>query len=137
MSRPATFIPPDAHLYLIESDGMSGELLRPLMFHSALFDVDIVAPAGFITDFASIPRGLWNIFPKRGKWDRAAVLHDAGYQDKLLTLTGHIITLPKDTIDAIFQEAMEVSGVGFISRHMMHQAVRWFGGHAFKKDRHG
>lgn len=136
MPRPASFIPPDAELYIKESDGFTAELTSPLMFHSAKHDVDVAVPAGFKTDFASIPRGLWNVLPKRGKEDRAAVIHDAGYQDQLYTLKGEKITFPKAVIDDFFLEAMEVSDVGFVARHAMYRAVRWFGGGAFKKDRH-
>lgn len=39
----------------------------------------IAVPAGFITDFASVPRPLWAVFPKWGKYGNAAVIHDYLY----------------------------------------------------------
>lgn len=33
-------------------------------------------PAGFITDGASVPRGLWNLFPPIGRYLVAAIVHD-------------------------------------------------------------
>lgn len=40
----------------------------------------LVIPAGFVTDFASIPRYLWPILPPVGAYDRAAVVHDYYYR---------------------------------------------------------
>jgi hypothetical protein len=37
---------------------------------------DISVEAGFVTDFASIPRPFWVIYAKWGKYGRAAVVHD-------------------------------------------------------------
>lgn len=36
----------------------------------------IIVPKGFKTDLASIPRLLWVAFPKNGKYQKAAILHD-------------------------------------------------------------
>lgn len=37
-------------------------------------------PAGFVTDFASIPKVFWNILPPTGWYGKAAVVHDFLYQ---------------------------------------------------------
>ncbi len=42
----------------------------------------INVPIGFHTDFASIPRPLWVIFPRWGKYGNAAVIHDWLYWDQ-------------------------------------------------------
>lgn len=78
----------------------------------------IVVPAGFITDFASIPQLFWNILPPWGRYGKAAVVHDYLYQTGLL---------PKKRADEIFIEAMEVLGVNWLTRKIMYQAVNWFG----------
>lgn len=101
----------------------------------------ITVPAGFVTDFASIPRGLWNIFPPLGPWSRAAIIHDFLYATKG---TGRWapegqaptrwISAPwdykRDQADGIFREAMGVlePPVPGWRRTLMYQAVRAFGG---------
>lgn len=128
----AQFLSP---LRLEDVDGAEGILLEPLRFYSDRLKRIVVAPAGFKTDFASIPRGLWNIFPKRGKHDKAAVLHDAAYRNVLQGHLGNLLTLPKNQCDGLFAETMEVSGVGWFSRTSMVRAVEWFGGPSFERDR--
>ena len=39
----------------------------------------IVVPAGFISDFASVPRPLWSLIPPTGRYLWAAVVHDYFY----------------------------------------------------------
>ena len=39
----------------------------------------VSVPAGFVTDFASIPRGLWTALPRDGDYVWAAVVHDYLY----------------------------------------------------------
>ena len=82
-------------------------------------------PGGFITDFASVPRGLWNIFPPDGKYTQAAVLHDFLYSNKGDVPKGK--NRSKKECDQIFMEAMEVLGVPWMKRHLMYRAVRLFG----------
>lgn len=127
----AQFLKPFDKLWLEEVDGMEGVLLQPLKFFSGELRQLVIAPAGMATDFASIPRGLWNIFPKRGKHDRAAVLHDAGYRGHLQGPGGVTLALPKASVDDLFREAMIVAGVGVVSRTLMFQAVKLFGAKAF------
>ena len=75
-------------------------------------------PPKFMTDFASVPRLLWWVFPQWGKYGNAAVIHDWGYWSKERTR--------KET-DRIFLEGMEVLGVGSVKRQLMYYAVRLFG----------
>lgn len=82
---------------------------------------DIHIPDGFITDFASIPRGLWNIFPPTGKYGHAAVVHDFLYRNT---------NLPRKRCDDIFLEAMEELKVNWVARKLIYRAVRVFGGWA-------
>jgi hypothetical protein len=89
----------------------------------------INVPAGFVTDFASIPRALWDILPPTGKYGKAAVIHDYLY------VNGG--NLPPDQFsktdaDRIFYEAMGILGVGQVTRYVMWQAVKVFGKGAFK-----
>ena len=87
----------------------------------------IYVPAGFRTDFASIPRFLWRIIgpPATGKYRKAAVIHDWLYRTEGLPYS-------KLRSDEIFLEAMKHSGVEAWRRTAIYQGVNWFGGSSFK-----
>lgn len=70
---------------------------------------------GFQTDFASVPRIFWTIFPPDGLYTQAAVLHDYLYYTQMYS---------RRKSDYIFYEAMGVLGVSQWKRSMMHFAVR-------------
>lgn len=83
-----------------------------------------IAPKGFITDLASIPRALRSLFDINGPSKRAAVLHDWLYcaaQDA----AGNSVT--RRQADAFFREALAVCGVGLIARNLYWAGVRSFG----------
>lgn len=87
----------------------------------------LIVPAGSTTDLASIPWLFRRILPKSGKYNPAAVLHDAGYNGYLKTNYGQSINLIKPYCDQLFLEAMEVAGVNGRTRKMMYEAVKHFG----------
>jgi hypothetical protein len=101
-------------------NGDTWELTAPLVYVSSIAG-RIEVPAGSHTDFASIPRGLWNVEPKSA-YAPAAVIHDYAYR------TG---CLPRDVADRVFREALEVLGCGKVKRNLMFAAVRAFGGRAY------
>ena len=78
--------------------------------------------AGFITDFASIPRIFWNILHPTGEYGKAAVIHDWLYRTHECS---------RKQADEIFYEAMTVLGVAWWKRATMYRAVRWFGKSAY------
>jgi len=86
--------------------------------------VFINVPQGFITDFASVPRFLWSIFPPWDKYGKAAVLHDYLYNQRLFR---------RKLCDKIFYEAMTVLKVPWWKRKLMYFAVRLFGESHYKK----
>ena len=87
-------------------------------------------PKGFITDFASIPRIFWNIYPptgagtKKTSYGKAAVLHDAAYEFGWYS---------RKDCDKLFLEAMKAVGVGFFTRHLFYFCVRAFAFNHYKK----
>ena len=86
---------------------------------------DIISvPAGFVTDFASVPRIFWSIFPPWGGYGKATILHDYLYLEKKRT---------KKESDLIFLEAMEVLEVRKLKRKIMYLAVRIFGCRSWNK----
>ena len=89
------------------------------------YDVDregsgdtVDVPVGFVTDFASIPRPLWWLFPTWGRYGNAAVIHDFCYWDQGRS---------RSESDRIFLQAMEVLRVRWVTRHLLHVNVRLFG----------
>ena len=107
-------------------NGTTWEVMADFPFHGR--GGVIVVPKGFRTDFASVPRALWALFPPTGKHSRAAVVHD------FLFATA---PFPKAQCDAIFYEAMRASGVGRTRAWVMWMAVALFGGPAWRSHRHG
>jgi len=80
--------------------------------------VRIIVPAGFVTDFASIPRVAQVIIPKDvGR--RAAILHDWLY-----ATNGCRGFFTRAQADAIFLEALGVLNVFPPARWAMYSAVR-------------
>jgi hypothetical protein len=65
------------------ADGRRARLLEPFDVRVAGHRIHV--PAHFRTDFASVPRFLWPLFPPWGPSWRAAVVHDYLYQMRELT----------------------------------------------------
>jgi hypothetical protein len=85
---------------------------------------EIKVPAGYKTDFASIPRPLWWWISPHGKYERAAVIHDY-----ICSEYGIIGELRFTSADAahIFGFLMEVLQVNWLRRKLMVTAVILFG----------
>jgi len=73
---------------------------------------------GFETDFASIPRLLWTVLPKWGKYGNAAVIHDWLYWRQERS---------RKAADGILLEAMVVLRVAAVTRASIYWGVRLFG----------
>jgi hypothetical protein len=86
----------------------------------------ITVPAGYVTDFASVPRLFWRVEPPFGIAAPAAVVHDYLYSSG--GLEGRYTRLQADEI---FREALAVLGVGVVKRNLMFAAVRVGGGSGF------
>jgi len=76
---------------------------------------DIIVPAGFITDGASIPRGLRWLFPHGGRKFVAAVVHDYLYRNKAGT---------RLEADELFFRLMIHNGVPTWRAQMLFMGVR-------------
>ena len=81
---------------------------------------------GFQTDFATVPRPLWIVLPKWGRYGNAAVVHDWLYwkQDR-----------PRAAVDGLFFEAMDVLGVDAAAKYALYWGVRLFGWLAWYRNR--
>lgn len=88
----------------------------------AMIDV----PAGFVTDFASIPRVLWNVLPP-SFYAKPAILHDFLY---FYGKTGDVV-VTRAQADKTFRDALRETGVGKTKRWLMWVGVRVGGGRAW------
>lgn len=73
---------------------------------------------GYRSDFASIPRFFWRVFPPMGRYTYAAIIHDWLCDEEVVS---HRYAA------AIFLECMEVLEVPKFKRLAMYRAVLWFG----------
>lgn len=107
------------------------KLINPLVYEGS--DEDFRLPAGFVTDFATVPSALTWLIPTYGKYTKAAVVHDF-LCDRLNRehagnrLKPRIVVNPpasgRDT-DGIFRRIMRELEVPFPRRWLMWCGVRW------------
>jgi hypothetical protein len=83
-----------------------------------------VVPAGYVTDFATVPRiAVW-LIPRFGSYTKAAILHDWLLTDSEVSSVD---------ADNLFRRALRELGVPPVRRTLMWVGVRW--GAAFNKRR--
>lgn len=82
----------------------------------------------FQSDFASVPRFLWSIFPPFGKYSIASLVHDFLY-----TIEGSMQISGRKEADDIFLEIMTEDKVPFFTRMLFYAAVRLFGAKHYQK----
>ena len=98
------------------------QLVEPLVYVAESGE-RIEIPAGFLTDYASIPKMFRNIYEPSGPARFPAILHDFLYQRR-----GYgIYYKTRAETDALFLEAMRLVGVDFVQRTTIYNAVRLFG----------
>jgi peptidoglycan hydrolase-like protein with peptidoglycan-binding domain len=98
-------------------DGKYWYLREPLTWLAAsgkTFEV----PKGFVTDFASVPRPIWWLFPPWAKYGNAAVLHDYCYWEQ---------NISRKEADAVILEGMKDLRVSWLTRQLIYRALRLFG----------
>jgi len=84
---------------------------------------------GFDTDYASVPRLFWNLYPPDGRYSPAAWIHDWLYWYQ--SLHGKPVT--RAQADLVILEAMTALGIGWFTRHVIYRAVRLGGGLPWKR----
>jgi hypothetical protein len=115
-----------APLQIEQIDERHWRLLRAFTYDSEVAKARIVVPAGFVTDFASVPRVPVAYWLFGGTANAAAVIHDWLYTTGIF---------PKDTADSVFYEAMRASGIGFLRARFMYWGVAYGGGMAWAAHR--
>jgi len=94
-------------------------LLEPLIYITDS-GKEIEVPAGYITDFATIPRFLWwALPPDHYSYIKSSVVHD-------YALT-NLPELSKKICDDIFREAMLSEGAPKLRAKVMYLSVKYLG----------
>lgn len=110
----------------VDIDDAAGGLVQPLIYQGR--DDMFTVPAGFVTDFASVPRFMTWLIPTMGAYTRAAVLHDWLCTDleRGKAISPRYITLAnaRDT-DGIFRRVCRESGTPLVRRWLLWAGVRW------------
>jgi len=104
-------------------EGRCWQLVQPFVFK--VDGHQFTVPAGFWTDFASVPRPIW---PVISPYDLGVgpVPHDFGY------FTGHA---NQAYWDLVLLACMEHDGISKFKRNAAYRAVQWFGGWAYESYR--
>lgn len=102
----------------LELEYLDGEFFKvtaPFDYAVGAPDSPIVVhvPVGFLTDFASIPRVLWNILPPTSWYGKAAVIHDFLYQHGQVDA----FTITQRYADDVLNEAMGVLAAAALEVH--------------------
>lgn len=107
-------------LELYELEGRNGEWFALLADLTFIDDdgTSYTAPAGTLTDFASVPRPVWWLLPKYGKHTRAAVIHDDGCTRRYMDSA---------SVHALFRRALKACGCAPQTVYGMWLMVRLFG----------
>lgn len=118
MPTPPPPPPVAAPKLTVFNDGVYFLLLAELVYEIASTGLTVTVPKGFVTDFASIPAPFRAFLSPVGQHGRAAIVHDYLYWQQECN---------REQSDQIMLLAMTESGVSYVTRHAIHQAVRRFG----------
>lgn len=110
-------------------DGRRWRLQAEFRFYygGPTYEVDGCVPAGFITDFHSVPKALWWLV-NPNEYGQAAVIHDHLYRGG----SG----VPRSIADEIYLCALDKCGCPEWRRKGMYRALRMFGMRAYRKPLH-
>lgn len=117
LSACATLPPPSTSGF---PEGTQFMLNEPYSYRIGKTQETLTIPAGFVTDYASIPAIFRGIFERQGRYSRAALVHDYLYA------TG---ACSRKQSDNIFMIAMKESRVSKLTRGAIYGGVR-VGGNA-------
>lgn len=110
----------------LEDDAGRWRLLESLIYESEVAAQVVEVPAGYETDFASVPRVPVAYLAAGNTAHRAAVVHDWLYS---------VGTVSRQVADAVFREAAEASGVPAWRRWLLWAGVRIGGASHYGADK--
>lgn len=97
------------------NDGAYWVLVQPFTYTIGQTSYHITVPAGFVTDFASIPSALRGFLSPTGQEGRAAIIHDYLYWEHSCT---------REQADWILRLGMIESRVSLVTRQGVYWSVR-------------
>jgi hypothetical protein len=107
----------------------------PFVYRDESKDITVVVPAGFTTDFNSVPRAIWGYFPP-WQYLKAGLVHDwlyghpARFQSPSLTPP-----LTRQQCDDIHRRILDLEGCRWSKRQLVYAALRIGGGPAWAQHR--
>lgn len=121
----------EVKIYRYNKDGLFAETLGEMEYTRESNTISelktLKVPAGFKTNFASVPQVFHSLIAPLGKHSQASILHDYLYSKDC------IYSLTRKQADLIFYEAMCSSLVHPFTARLMYCAVRAFGFAFYKK----
>ena len=113
------------------SDVQLYQLTQDFSYESDKLGKTVTVPAGLVTDFASIPRPVWQLLdPEDPIIAWPSVIHDYLYTCKGKLPDG--TKYNREKADSVLREAMEACGAASLIRQSVYQAVKAFGGAHWK-----
>ncbi|GAB3767711.1 hypothetical protein GCM10028818_00990 [Spirosoma horti] len=100
-------------------------LVNSVTFHTEAGKVTV--PKGYTTDFASVPMVLWGFFPPIGRHNRATILHDWWYDNRLFEETLGAKEARRLADRELYARLKEVEPRKPIRNYCMYLACRTFG----------
>ena len=109
------------------SDSKDFMLVRDMIYILGETDISITVPKGFVTDFASVPKGLWSFgLSPHGKFSKAAIIHDYLYWTHGCT---------REQSDMIMLIAMKESQVEKVDQFALYEGLDLAGNPAWVENR--
>jgi len=121
---PSAVDSPD--LYILKSGPLTAVLQRPMSYQIGKTRDSIVVPAGFVTEFASIPRVLWSELSPVAEHKLAAIVHDYLYWFQ---------PCEREETDNLLMSAMSQEGVSDLRRGAVYTGVRMGSAEAWNANR--
>lgn len=106
-----------------ENEGKKAILLENLFFYSDFLKKTFLVPAGFDTDFCSVPRIPFIYSWLGNRFKKSGALHDNLYRNGIIS---------RADADTILREATQAEGATLLESWAMWAAVRIFGGQYYK-----
>lgn len=110
------------------ADAQNWVLHTPMTYKVFGTEDMVVVPAGFVTDFASIPKKLQSFASINGPWTVAGIIHDYLYWEQGPT------GCTRDEADGIFRLVMLENKATAFEANAMHWALEMAGGAAFNSN---
>src|SRR3954469_23377943 len=117
--------PPPAPVVQPFNNGNDWVVVKPFTYTIGQTTYRITVPAGFVTDFASIPAAMRGFLSPTGQEGRAAIIHDYLYWNQPCT---------REQADWILRLGMIESRVSLVTRQAVYWAVRAMGDTAWQQN---